>query len=159
MILKLPGGNGLRDQQPVGLGSVGLSSRWRRALNDAVNKITLSAERSADRFQASGRDLDARQALEYMGDTLGELANHEYTHRPSATPPPDLAADPSKASEFSQERVLASHEPMLVSEGESVQAPSNDDAGQQAFGSVHRVSPGWSLQGWPAYIATVSAGI
>ena len=46
-------------------------------MNDAVNKITFSAERSADRFQARGRDLDARQAREYMRDTLWELDNHE----------------------------------------------------------------------------------
>ena len=54
---------------------------------DAANKIAVSAERSADQFQTPRRDLDARQALEYMRDTLGELANHEYTHRPSTTRP------------------------------------------------------------------------
>ncbi len=59
----------------------------RGLVNDAANRIAVSAERSPDRFQAPGRDLDARQALEYMRDTLGELANHEYTPRPSTTPP------------------------------------------------------------------------
>ena len=59
----------------------------RGLVNDAAYRIAVSAERSADRFQAPGRDLDARQALEYMRDTLGELANHEYTPRPSTIPP------------------------------------------------------------------------
>ena len=59
----------------------------RGLVNDAANKIAVSAERSPDRFQTPGRDLDARQALEYMRDTLDELANHEYTPRPSTTPP------------------------------------------------------------------------
>ena len=49
----------------------------RGLVNDAANGIAVSAERSADRFPAAGRDLDGRQALEYMRDTLGELANHE----------------------------------------------------------------------------------
>jgi hypothetical protein len=54
----------------------------RGLVNAAGNKIAISAER----FPASGDDLDARGALEYMRDTLGELANHEDTYRPSTTP-------------------------------------------------------------------------
>ena len=46
----------------------------RGLVNDAAYRIAVRAERSADRFQASGRDLDARQALEYMRDTFDELA-------------------------------------------------------------------------------------
>jgi len=55
--------------------------------SDAAMRIGVNAERSADRFPAAGRDLDGRQALEYMRDTLENLPHHEYTPRPSTTPP------------------------------------------------------------------------
>jgi hypothetical protein len=58
----------------------------RGLVNAAGNKIVISAERSAERFPAPEGDLDARGALEHMRDTLGELANHEHTYRPSTTP-------------------------------------------------------------------------
>ena len=59
----------------------------RALVADAASKVAASAARGPGRFGTTQPDLDSRKALEYMRDTLGELANHEYTHRPSTTPP------------------------------------------------------------------------
>ena len=47
----------------------------RRLMADAGDKIAVRAELTPDRFQTPKRELDARQALEYMRATLDELAN------------------------------------------------------------------------------------
>ena len=43
---------------------------------DAANKIAVSAQRAPDQFQTPRPELDARQALEYMRNTLDELASY-----------------------------------------------------------------------------------
>jgi len=43
----------------------------RALVADAGNKIAVSAKQSPDKFETSGHELDARQALEYMRDKLG----------------------------------------------------------------------------------------
>ena len=49
----------------------------RALVADAADKIAVSAGQSSERFEASGHELDARQALEYMRNTLDELANDQ----------------------------------------------------------------------------------
>ena len=85
-------------------------------MNDAANKIAVSAERSADRFQAPGRDLDARQALEYMRDTLRGTCQPRVHPSTVYDPTPDLAAGHLEQVSSVKQRVPASHA-VLIREG------------------------------------------